>query len=409
MKREDISILIIDDEEIILKTITEMLSDYFGDIDTALNTETAREKIQKKEYSIIICDDRLDGQTGLDFFISIKEIYPDIIKILITGYQDFDRIRQAINQAEIFRFISKPFDFSEFLNSIDQAAKMWLLKKNEKKYLAELNNKNLKLQELYELLKKDFDHSIQILIQIIETYNARLGTHSKAVQELSALIASAHGLNKDEIDIIRYAGALHDIGLIGCSRILLEKNIIELSPEERYIVESHPIVGQKIMGDQYNFQKIGLLIRHHHENFDSSGYPDRLRGHNIPFGSRIIAIANFIDNKLHPWSENRPPISVEELIKILRSASNNLFDPSIVDIGIDILKNHIIPKKFIIHIPIESLKEGMILANNIYLQSGALLLPKNTKIDKNKIKDIKRFLKWNPLLQRIFIYYNPLE
>lgn len=406
MKREDISILIIDDEQIILDTIQNMLSEFFGLIDTSSSIKTAESLIQSREYSIIICDDRLPVQTGLDFFISIKDKYPDIIKILITGYKDFERIRQAINQAEIFRFVSKPFDFTEFINTIDQAAKMWLLKKNEKKYLAELNNKNFELQRLYDLLKRDFDHSIQILLQIIETYNAKLGTHSKATQDLAALIAGQFGLNSDEVNIIRYAAALHDIGLIGSPRTLLEKDKEDLDPEERLILESHPIVGEKIMGNQHNFKNIGHIIRHHHENFDSTGFPDRLRGHNIPFGSRVIAVANFIDNMVHPWIHDKKPHSIDQIIIDLQAYAGTVFDPSIVEISIAVLKDHVMNRKFIMQITLDALREGMVLADDLYLKSGAMLLPKNTVIDKGKISDIKKFIKWNPLLERIFVFYN---
>lgn len=404
-EKKDIPILVIDDEVLTLKTIKAMLSTFSEDIDTAQNISSARKLLKEKEYIIIICDDRLPDQTGLDFFLSLKKQFPAIMKILITAHKDFDRLKFAINRAEIFRFINKPLDIADLINAVDQAYKMWQLEKNERDFKAKLSKKNLELQTIYEQLRYEFDYSIQIFIQIVETFFPELGVHSSSTQKLSELIAEKLSLNNEETEIIRYAAALHDIGLLGIDRTILQKPEKDLTKEEYAILCSHPVIGNEIIGDQYDFKEIGKIIKYHHENFDGTGYPENLKGNIIPLGSRIIAVANYIDKQLYPIMTNQKDHSMISLIEKLNMNSDTLFDPLIIAIAEDILSGDDFYEKYLIHIPTTALKPGMITAMSVFLQSGAILFPKDTFLNISKIKEIQKFSKHDANLQRIFIYY----
>lgn len=404
-KKEKIPILIVEDEIITLMTLKNMLVDFMGSVDTASNAETARKNLKKKEYGIIICDDRLPGESGLDLLKTLKKDFPDTVKILLTAFKDFDRLKTAINEADIFKYISKPVNINEILNIVDQASKMYLLKKNEKIYIRQLSEKNLQLIDAYEILKKDFDHSINIILHAVEEFDSYLGSHAIYVQKLSELIAEEQNLPEEEIDNIRYAAVLHDIGLIGISREAIQ-DYQKVEEGDPALTKEHPVIGATILGKEHNFIRIGRLIRHHHEKFNGTGYPDKLKGGDIPIGSRIIAIADFTGKYLYDIICRKENMSLSNLSNRLISESKTRFDPELVDSTIKLINNKDFKLQYILRLPSKALMEDLLTAMPLHLQSGTLFLPKDTLLDEEIIKEIQRLSKTNYSLNKIFVYYD---
>ncbi len=172
-------------------------------------------------------------------------------------------------------------------------------------------------------------NTLQSLVAAIEARDSYTQQHSQRVTSIAALIAEEMGCTQDEIDTIKFAGMLHDIGKISISdAILLKKD--RLTPEEIEIIQQHPLIGEKIL------QPLGLLpaeraiVRHHHERWDGTGYPDSLKGNEIPFLARIIAVADSYD----AMTSNRPYRTARENGKALdeiRRCSGTQFDKAVVD------------------------------------------------------------------------------
>lgn len=173
------------------------------------------------------------------------------------------------------------------------------------------------------------------LLKFIQLKNQRLYMHSLQVANYSVSIATKLALPKREIDQIKHAALLHDIGLLFLSNQLLSKYPY-LNRTEKSLYKRHAVAGSNMIENIPYCQDIIPYIRSHHERWDGSGFPRHLCGSNIPFGARIIAVADYYDTIINPaaqfWAKTK-----QQAIKELFSASGLLFDPEVVKAFIEIL------------------------------------------------------------------------
>ena len=174
------------------------------------------------------------------------------------------------------------------------------------------------------------------LLQLIQDKNYRLYTHSIHVANYAVSCAAKMGLPRDEIQHIRYAALLHDIGKILLPNNIIDKPIAFLSKTERSRLKQCIAMGSNILESYPSCQRIIPYIAYHRENWDGSGYPKHLRGDNIPLGARIIAIADYYDTIVNPSTESWAKTKKEAKQEIY-SASGILFDPDVVRAFISIL------------------------------------------------------------------------
>lgn len=173
------------------------------------------------------------------------------------------------------------------------------------------------------------------LLNFIQMKNQRLYMHSLQVANYSVSIAAKLGLPKSEIEQIKHAALLHDVGLLFVSNTLLAK-MPYLNRTEKAQYKRHATAGGNMLENIPCCQDIVPYIRYHHERWDGSGFPKHLRGANIPFGARIIAVADYYDTIINPstefWAKTK-----QQAIRELFSASGLLFDPEVVKAFIDTL------------------------------------------------------------------------
>jgi putative nucleotidyltransferase with HDIG domain len=155
--------------------------------------------------------------------------------------------------------------------------------------------------------------------------------HSKAVSSLAAQIARQLGLSDTQIEEVRLGGILHDIGKIGVPEAILNKSS-RLTTDEYNLMKSHTLLGEKILEPLKSkvIEGIRGMVRNHHEMVDGKGYPDGLRGGNIPLGARIITVADCFDTMVSQRLY-KPERSVEEAVEELRHCSGTQFDPDLVE------------------------------------------------------------------------------
>ena len=162
-----------------------------------------------------------------------------------------------------------------------------------------------------------------------------LYTHSIQVSNYAVSIAAKMGLPLNEIEQIRHAALLHDVGLLMVPNALIQKSPY-LNKQEMSKYKQHAASGANMIENYPCRQQILPYIRYHHEKWDGSGYPKHLRGANIPLGARIIAVADYYDTTVNPstefWAKTKAKAKEE-----LFSASGSLFDPDVVKAFIDVL------------------------------------------------------------------------
>ena len=162
----------------------------------------------------------------------------------------------------------------------------------------------------------------------MEARDAYTSGHAKRVSEYAMLIAREMGLGGREIYTIQRGALLHDVGKVGVSDTVLLKPG-KLTPEEREHIEAHPVIGANITAQVKFDEEIIDMVRHHHERFDGTGYPDKLKGEDISRNARILAVADSLDAMLsdRPY---RKGMEVEKALRLIREASGTQFDPGVV-------------------------------------------------------------------------------
>ena len=190
---------------------------------------------------------------------------------------------------------------------------------------------------LFESLEEIYIEVITAMASAIDARDAYTHGHSQRVTEYAVAIAEGMGLSPAEVDIIRNASILHDVGKIGIKEDILKKPG-RLTEEERREMEYHPFIGTKILQSVKLLAPVMPLVYHHHERFDGTGYPDGLRGEEIPYGARIIALADAFES----MTSDRPyrkALPLEEAMAELRYGSGRQFDPRIVEIFMRLAEN----------------------------------------------------------------------
>jgi putative nucleotidyltransferase with HDIG domain len=188
---------------------------------------------------------------------------------------------------------------------------------------------------LYEKLEQSYLSMIVTLSGVVEARDLYTDKHMKDISEYSVEIAKKLGLSDNDAENIRKAALLHDLG-----KVTVPDNILmkagKLSAEEMDIIKKHPVYGAKMIEPVEPIKDAREIIKHHHESYNGSGYPDGLKGNDIPLGARIIAVADAF-GAMTTDRPYRKALTMDKAIKELRDYSGEQFDPNIVKIFISIL------------------------------------------------------------------------
>lgn len=170
--------------------------------------------------------------------------------------------------------------------------------------------------------------SLAMIAHAVDLKDAYTGKHARDASEIAVRIARALQLAEPEVWDIRLAGMLHDIGKLGVSTKIIRKPS-SLTQEEMTVMRRHPVIGAEIMRPIELLADASDIVRHHHEHFDGSGYPDRLSGDHIPVGSRVVLVADAF-NAITTDRSYRKARSKDEALEILKKHAGTQFDPSVV-------------------------------------------------------------------------------
>jgi len=188
---------------------------------------------------------------------------------------------------------------------------------------------------LFAALEDAFWDIIKSLAAAIEVKDSYTHSHSESVINYATAIAEELPLSQKDMQLLKKACLLHDLGKIGIDDSILQK-VSPLTFAERKNIERHPIIGSQILRSVSSLADVADIVRYHHEQYDGSGYPDHLRGEEIPLLARILAIADSFD----AMTSDRPyrkALSLDQAIEQLKLCSGQQFDPGLVDIFLHVL------------------------------------------------------------------------
>jgi putative two-component system response regulator len=276
---------------------------------------------------------------GMDGFEVTRRVRQDDLHrllpiILVTALRETeDRVKGI--EAGCDDFISKPVDKMELLARVRSLLKVKayndLMSNYRTELESEVTSRTEELKHALERIKADSLETIYRLAMASEYKDKETGAHIKRMSYYSAAVARSMGLDEKTIETILYSAPMHDLGKIGIADLILWKPA-RLDPVEWEMMKQHSVIGAKILGgSNAEFIRMGETIAQcHHEKWDGSGYPNKLKGIEIPIAGRIAAIADVFDalTSKRPYKE---PFSVEKSLAIIREGKGSHFDPDVVD------------------------------------------------------------------------------
>ncbi len=251
----------------------------------------------------------------------------------------------------------------------------------------QLKEKAANLKKTVKTLRRNFQGIVQLLTETISLDNRFLGGHMKRTAEMTKAFCEFLKLPKDIVYLNYYAALLHDIGLVGSNSNIIEKITDDLSESDKKIFLEHPVLGYEIINSIYNLKRTATIIRSHHENYDGTGFPDKLASGEIPKEARVIHIVNDYDINKFKLS-----LTTEESCSQIESKIGIYYDPDLVVKFLSFIshyeKNN---KETSKNIDYEDLKPGMYLDQEVILSNGLLLIPRGVILDKAMIGKIQSF------------------
>ena len=310
-------ILVVDDEELIRRTVAKILRKQQFEVFLAEDGYQAVAMAKEQSFDMVITDVRMPGMDGVETIRLIKEVQPNIYSIIITGYASEETPVQAL-KVGVNDYIFKPFEVDTFTHSV----------------LRNIVNLRLTREKalLAQRLKENMIRLIDTLATTLEARDAYTHGHSHRVGEYACWIAEDLNYTPDEVEILRHGGILHDIGKIAVKEEVLNKPG-RLTAEEYEHIKIHPTVGYNILKQIEELEPLLPIVLSHHERIDGKGYPHEIPGEQIPLNARITAIADTFDalTSNRPYRDGMP---LEKAIAILESVKGSQLDAELVEIFI---------------------------------------------------------------------------
>ena len=319
------TILIVDDEKDIRRLLSQKLSGKGYHCRMAGSAVQALGKLRSNPAELVILDIKMPGKSGIELLTEIKTSYPDTEVIMATGVTDIHIAIQCLKKGA-YDYLTKPFNLGEVVLSVGRALKKRRLELENRYYQRHLEQK---VKEQAKRIRTTFLNAIAALVHALEAKDKYTSGHSQRVSEISVAIAKELGMAPDSIEKIGLAGLLHDIGKIGVRESVLNKRTQLTRLEYRHVL-NHCDVGEQILAPVVESDELLRMVRHHHEHYDGSGYPDGLSGEQIPLGARILAVAD----TYHAMTCERPyrkAISTEAACAEIERCKSIQFDPVVAD------------------------------------------------------------------------------
>ncbi|HZE87935.1 MAG TPA: HD domain-containing phosphohydrolase [Verrucomicrobiae bacterium] len=309
-------IICVDDDLALLETLWQQILDLTSATHEVVMAKSAEEALSMiyqlhhdgKTVEMLITDLIMPGMSGDRLLEIVNARFPVIVKILLTGHTGLDSALYCINNANLDKYISKPWQMEDLHMTVSSLLRQFRLRRDNQRLLEDLQLRNLQLKgALRELrnaqgqVESAYMQTLQSLAAALDAKDPYTAGHSERVARWAAMIGRRLQLPREDIEDIRAVALLHDIGKIGLPEKILNKPG-RLSSEEMDMVRMHPIIGAQILGPIVSFARYVPIVRHHHEWYNGSGYPDRLGGADLPLAVWVTALADAFD----AITSNRP-------------------------------------------------------------------------------------------------------
>ena len=427
-------ILCVDDEPNILSALRRLFRAKGYKVLTAESGAAGLLALQTESVDLVISDMRMPEMDGTRFLAQVRERWPDPVRMLLTGYADVDSIIGAINQGEIHRYITKPWDDNDITLVVRHALERKALEQEKQRLEAltlsqnaelmalnaslefkvqerttELQQANGALVSANARLNASFITSVKVFSNLIEMRGGKLAGHSRAVADLARRIAVGLALDRTLMQDVFVAGLLCEIGKVGFADELLETPVSTMNARLLDQFRKHVVRAEQLLMPLDDLRSAALVIGAQLERWDGLGFPQRLAGVQIPVGARILALASDYDN-LQIGAIVPRRLSQEEARTFIAQNGGKRYDPAIVAVFLQTVegggKESGGTSMGITALTARDLVEGMVLARDLVTSQGLLVLSAEHVLDQRMIRRLMDFEDSGGLPMTAHIYTN---
>src|SRR5580693_10313149 len=323
-----VRVLIVDDDPALRKILSVMLTQADFLCRTAACGEEALRILESHPTDVVISDLRMPGISGMDLLIEVRKRYPRLAFLMVTG-EDETRVGVRAMQLGADDYLLKPFDADVVLGSLHRALQKKKLEREVQEYRLRLeemvSERTQQLRTALQQTERSYEDTLEALGAAIDLRDSPTAGHSRRVFLYSMELAKSIGGLEQELRSIAMGAWLHDIGKLAIpDRVLLKPG--PLTDSEWEIMRRHARIGYDLVKSISFLAGAAEIVLTHHERFDGSGYPQKMKGDEIPFGARIFAVADTLDAMTsdRPYRAALPLQAAQEVIE---RGSGTLFDP----------------------------------------------------------------------------------
>ncbi|CAD6874034.1 HD domain-containing phosphohydrolase [Methylomonas fluvii] len=402
------NLLFVDDEPNVLKALRRLFRGAEYQVYMAEGGADGLEILAQHPIDLIISDMRMPQMDGAEFLTRAAERWPNIVRILLTGYADIESTIAAVNKGKIYSYCSKPWEDNELKILVNNALEQKRLRDERRQLFDIINRQNQELKELnagledkvekrteqlrkslqmidqaHDALKRQYADSVKVFAKTIEMRPGIKSGHAKYVAENAREVGRRLGMDAAELKDLVYAGLLLQIGKMSLPDSLLTQALLSMNSLQRKRYLNHALEGQTLLKGLEPLHNAAELIAAQYEHFDGSGQPLGWAGAEIPLGARILTLVrdyiNYLDGSITGTAMTTEQVKVRLLSKKAKD-----YDPLVVDTFLALLaESETVDERPIIEISWTQLQAGMeaaeIICNDVLYLKNQILNEKNVE------------------------------
>tara|TARA_Y100001934_G_scaffold219335_2_gene260938 strand:+ start:585 stop:1895 length:1311 start_codon:yes stop_codon:yes gene_type:complete len=416
-------LMIVDDDEIVLNSAKEQLQALGYHVTAVNHPQLALQHLQTETFSVILADYEMPELNGLQLFASVEESHPDTSRLIFSSGISMMELSEAIASGRVYRHVSKPWLKEDLQATVGNAMERYrLLKENET-----LQARNIQISQKLAaagegasvteaspaaetgapaaaggdapvLAGSDAEEvALQGINKLLYTYHPNVGNTAQRALAICQTLGEILEMSGKDLRNLCLAAQLHDIGLLANEVPIVRRWLRDpekCTEEELAEINKHPIVSEEMLDFYPGFEGAKEVVRHHHENWDGTGYPDKLKAETIPYLSRLLAPIIFYCHQHH---------ASVQLMAMMESMAEKQFDPDAVRALAKAIPMTKMPKG-IREILLIELKAGMVLARDINNTNGMKLLPKGRELTDGAINKVLSVNRMSPISPLCLVY-----
>lgn len=330
-------VLVVDDEPDVRRFFRAALSPLTAQVGEAGDAAQALEAIESGDFDIIVSDVCMPGASGLDLLSMAKQSRWDVGFVMVTGDIQVETVIAAL-RLDVSDFLLKPLTVEEVSRSVAGAFERLVAARQARAYKGSLETsiqrRTQELEVALSELESNYQMTLEALVAALDAREHETFSHSFRVRAYTRFLARRAGYPPALMPSLEQGALLHDIGKIAVADAILLKPA-KLTPEEWAEMRKHPVAGDEVLKRVPFLRPASAIVRHHHERYDGTGYPDGLKGPEIPLGARLFMVADTLDAMTSDRTYRKSP-GYEVAKAEIQRCSGKQFDPYIVELFLKI-------------------------------------------------------------------------